>query len=144
VNALRLRLPLPPTQNHIWKLRRGGRGVYLTTEGQEVKQEIAVEAFKASDDEEWGTRPCLRACPWLRVSILYYLPDKRRRDLSNLNKLLLDGISDGIGVDDSRFLVLEIPPCFDKARPRCEVVITGLTEEQAEAQRRAFKEAFQG
>lgn len=127
--------------------------MYLSEEGREVKQVISEEThgavclsrFEYADaipnSDKFAT---WQKFPWLRVSILYHLPDKRRRDLSNLNKILLDGISEGIQVDDSKFLILEQPPNFDKARPRCEVIITGLTEAQANAQREAFVEVFEG
>jgi Holliday junction resolvase RusA-like endonuclease len=56
------------------------------------------------------------------VEYTIWWPDKRRRDASNLEKLLLDSL-EGIAYDDDRWA---IPRCvdfsYDKGHPRIDVV----------------------
>ncbi len=49
----------------------------------------------------------IETCP-LQVSLTYYPPDKRRRDLDGMlsaSKAFLDGLSDALGVDDHHFRI---------------------------------------
>ena len=49
-----------------------------------------------------------KGCDSVTVSITYCPPDNRRRDADNIVaslKAALDGVADGIGVDDSRFVL---------------------------------------
>jgi crossover junction endodeoxyribonuclease RusA len=62
----------------------------------------------------------------LRITLRVYPPDKRRRDWDNIVASLksgLDGISDALGIDDSRFrLGIEMLPEIVKGG-RVDVVI---------------------
>jgi crossover junction endodeoxyribonuclease RusA len=58
------------------------------------------------------------------VSLEFYLPDKRRRDIDNLAKSVLDGLN-GIGyADDAQISTLIVVKKFDKKYPRVDVVVT--------------------
>ncbi len=59
----------------------------------------------------------------LALEFHYYFPDKRRRDLDNTKKLLCDGISAALGVDDSRFLCRDMERSVDNDNPRVEIKV---------------------
>lgn len=68
----------------------------------------------------------LRRCPRITVSWRAWAPDHRRRDVSNLSKVILDGVADGLDLDDSVFSTGEVEPIqVDVERPRIEVTVQG-------------------
>ena len=67
--------------------------------------------------------------PWNKaaVEIVYYFPDKRRRDADNYcGKFLLDGLTEaGVIVDDSMFhITLTIRGELDRKSPHTEIIVT--------------------
>lgn len=93
---IKLELPYPPTVNHYYGQRpRGGR--YIKPEGKLFRSEVLAEALQK------------KACNYLtceiEVDIEVYPPDKRKRDLDNINKALLDALeAAGIFRDDSQIV----------------------------------------
>ncbi len=53
----------------------------------------------------------------------YFFPDKLRRDTNNMLKLICDGITAALGIDDSRFLCRDMERSVDRENPRVEVEI---------------------
>ena len=93
-----IELPYPPTINTYW--RRVGSKTLISKAGREFRQRvislIAYEPFKKF------TGP-------IAVSIVAYPPDRRRRDLDNLFKSLLDAMEHaGVYEDDSQIARLAI------------------------------------
>ena len=79
---LKLELPWPPTANTYW--RRNGARYFISKSGQEYRRSVyfICHAFRGmfhSDNR-------------LKVTILAYPPDKRKRDLDNLGKACMDSI----------------------------------------------------
>jgi Holliday junction resolvase RusA-like endonuclease len=67
----------------------------------------------------------------VRVTIVAYLPDRRRRDIDNISKQFLDGMNkSGVYVDDSQVGELHVFAEVDKEHPRVEVTVK-LREEEA-------------
>ena len=92
-------LPWPPTVNKYWTPRRGG-GKMLTKEGRAYRDKVMLAVLQRG-------RP--RAFESLVVVLFEcYVPDRRRRDLDNLPKGMLDGLTharvwgDDSQVDDFR------------------------------------------
>lgn len=86
-------LPFPPSMNHYWR-NVGGR-VLISREGREYRQAIAELAAS----EGWPKFGQQR----VSVHIEAWMPDKRRRDLDNLLKSLLDSLTHaGVWEDDSQ------------------------------------------
>jgi crossover junction endodeoxyribonuclease RusA len=88
-------LPLPPSVNHRYvRTRRGG--VALTARARAYQEEVAAEMLA-----QLGRIPRLPpgARLGLRVQLCY--PDRRRRDLDNALKALLDAVCGVLGVDDA-------------------------------------------
>jgi len=86
-------LPWPPTVNTYWR-NVAGR-VLISQSGREYRQAIAELAAA----EKWPKYGSAR----LSVSIEAWMPDKRRRDLDNLLKSMLDSLTHaGVWDDDSQ------------------------------------------
>lgn len=92
--AVTLPWPTGVTTNHLYARTRQG-GVRLTDRARAWKDEamIAVKQQRAGLPE--GKEP-------VKVTILAYEPDARRRDLDNLAKLALDAVFAALDADDSR------------------------------------------
>lgn len=111
-----LDLPYPPSVNHYW--RRVGARTLISRGGRRYRKDVC--ATLAAD----------RVAPMegrLAVRVVVRPPDRRRRDLDNLGKGLLDALSHaGVYADDSQIDRL--------AFERGEVVpLGGVTVEITEA-----------
>ena len=90
-------LPWPPSVNHYWRLGQGH--FHVSTEGRRYKSAVAAILEKA------GIRPVNGP---VKITIDAYPPDRRRRDIDNLEKALLDacclpnGGVTGLYYDDSQ------------------------------------------
>lgn len=95
-----LTLPYPPTVNTYWR-NVSGRTL-ISRKGREYREAVG-----------WAVRAA-KAAPWpesarLCVAIEAQAPDKRRRDLDNLPKSVLDALTDaGVWADDSQIDDLRI------------------------------------
>jgi crossover junction endodeoxyribonuclease RusA len=103
---------IPPTINKY--IGRTNRWEY-----QEDKKEchrIIKEACK-------GIEPCYTSC---KMKITYYFKDKIRRDPSNFDKMLLDGLVEAKIIKDDNYGVIKeftTVGMVDKENPRTEVEI---------------------
>ena len=92
-----LRLPWPPSVNHYW--RYGNGHFYISTEGRRYK--LAVCGIIATAN----VRPLEGN---VKITIDAFPPDRRRRDIDNLEKALMDacikrdGFATGLFLDDSQ------------------------------------------
>lgn len=95
---LELELPYPPSVNHYW--RRVGARTLISRGGRAFRE--AVCAILAAH----GVRPLSGP---LVVEVSIHPPDKRRRDIDNLQKALLDALAHGGAYhDDSQIARLTI------------------------------------
>jgi len=94
-----LTLPYPPSVNHYW--RRRGRMYFISKEGIFYREAVMQNACDAGI-----TAPITG---WLHVSVLASAPDRRRRDLDNISKALLDALAHaGLYADDAQISRLEL------------------------------------
>ncbi len=95
---IELELPFPPSVNHYY--RRVGPRTLISREGRRFRERVCALLAAAKI-------PTLEGL--LRVEIEVYPPDRRRRDIDNLQKGLLDALEHG-GVyrDDSQIVRLSI------------------------------------
>ena len=104
-----LELPYPPSVNHYY--RRVGQRTLISREGRRFRQEVCSLLAAA------GVKPITGP---LRVEIDVYPPDRRRRDVDNLQKGLLDALEHGgLYRNDGQIADLRII--------RCECVPGGRT-----------------
>ena len=118
-------LPYPPSVNTYWRAVKGR--VILSKKGREYRHAVNVavaSAFESEDVED--PRPLLGR---LKVVIKATMPDKRRRDIDNINKAALDAMGyAGIYGDDNQIDDLRVIRC-DVMNPGClEVEITEIEE----------------
>lgn len=85
--ALQLHLPWPPTANTYWRYDRGR--THISTPGRNYRKKVmlACDDFRGFGDSA------------VVVDILLSPPDRRRRDIDNIQKPLLDALQH-IGVYD--------------------------------------------
>lgn len=104
-------LPYPPTANHLHAVYRGRK--ILSRKGREYYAD--VEAFIPTGGPFTGK---------LAVTINAWMPDKRRRDLSNVLKALEDAMTyAGFWEDDSQICDLRITRAGVEKPGRVEVYI---------------------
>jgi crossover junction endodeoxyribonuclease RusA len=96
--CLSLRLPYPPSVNHIW--RRVGPRTVISREGRRYRTDVCA-ALAAMRVPRMDGR--------LAVRVTFCPPDHRRRDLDNVQKALLDALAKGGAYrDDSQIDRLEV------------------------------------
>ena len=107
-----LTLGFPPSVNSYWRNVRGR--TLISQAGREYRSRVVQEAIAA--------RP-VRFQGHVRLAIVAWMPDARRRDLDNLLKAPLDALAHaGYYDDDSQIVDLRIRNAgVDRARPRLEV-----------------------
>jgi len=105
-------LPWPPSMNRYWRAVNG-RNI-LSREGRSYRAAVAA-----------ATTASLPVLGRLSVQIECYQPDKRRRDLDNLCKGILDGLAHaGVYEDDSQIDMLGLwRVAIDRKNPRVIVHI---------------------
>lgn len=98
-------LPFPPSVNHYWRHVVMGKYVrtLISAPGREFKRKVA----RALQAQLGGQRePILGAC---RLYVALHAPDRRRRDVDNYAKALLDSLTEaGVWADDSQIRDLRL------------------------------------
>lgn len=90
------KLPYPPSVNNYWK--RGPRGMYLSELARAYRQRVIAII---------GDPPCFSGK--LAVAVVLSPPDRRKRDIDNVLKSLLDCLAHaGVYEDDSQIVELTI------------------------------------
>ncbi|KKN82009.1 hypothetical protein LCGC14_0312760 [marine sediment metagenome] len=109
---------MPPSANHAFVTRSNGMRV-LTREAEEYQGWVENAALAAYANGNLT----LHKGQWLRLTFKAYFPDKRKRDLDNMKKVIGDGIARGLFIDDRWFLWTDDVPEVDKADPRIVVTV---------------------
>jgi crossover junction endodeoxyribonuclease RusA len=111
----------PKSTQHIYRAACRGRfpTTYMTAEGKAIK-----EAYQWEAKSQWKDKPTKEP---LCVAVRFYFKTKRRRDLDNQNKLVLDALNGIVYEDDSQIDELRLYRRFDSLEPRIEVQIEELT-----------------
>jgi crossover junction endodeoxyribonuclease RusA len=87
-----LKLPYPPSVNHYWG--QVGSRKFLGKKGKEFREEVFLCALNARKGALNGR---------LEVKVYLYPPDKRKRDIDNVLKSLLDALEHaGVYENDSQ------------------------------------------
>jgi crossover junction endodeoxyribonuclease RusA len=95
---IEIELPFPPSVNHYY--RRVGLRTLISRKGR---------AFRSTVCARLATLGVRRLAGPLHIQIEIYPPDRRRRDLDNVQKALLDALQHGgLYDDDSQIVKLDI------------------------------------
>jgi crossover junction endodeoxyribonuclease RusA len=121
--SIRIELPYPPTVNHYWKRRHGQHSLYIAEAGKRYREDVLGLVLVANPARPVPGR--------LSVVLELHPPDRRRRDLDNTFKGLLDALTHArVYEDDSQIDHLEI----DRLEVRKGgLVIVTITELQGAA-----------
>ncbi len=96
--AFEAELPYPPSINHYW--RRVGRHTLISRTGREFRANVVAILAR---------RRVVRLDGPLEIEIDLHPPDRRRRDVDNALKSLLDALQHGGAyADDSQIVRLEV------------------------------------
>jgi crossover junction endodeoxyribonuclease RusA len=91
------KLPWPPTVNNYYTVARGRK--IISKKGRQFKSDCSFYITRLADPMKAN----------LQVEISVCMPDKRRRDLDNLLKPILDALGQyGVYEDDSQIVDLRI------------------------------------
>jgi len=111
-DSVRIILPYPPSTNRYWRFDRGK--VHISDPGQRYREEVAVRLRMQGvrpGHELWDAR--------LAEAIEAFPPDRRIRDIDNIQKPLNDSLQHGgLYRNDSQLDLLQTQ--------RCEVRPSGL------------------
>jgi len=118
MNEISLTVPLPPSVNRLWRVKKGG-GVYKSKDYTDwykiATWEIALQAkFKCVKGE-------------YKLIVKARKPDKRQRDLDNIIKALSDALQ-GSGVIVSDHYCQHLEMSWVKEGPECHVTIIGIND----------------
>ena len=92
MNTIKLTLPYPPTVNHYWG--QLGSKKYLGKKGKEFREAVFICVYNARKGTLNGR---------LHMEVYLYPPDKRKRDVDNVLKPLLDALEHaGLYENDSQ------------------------------------------
>lgn len=98
MNRCELTLPWPPSVNHYW--RRVGAKTLISAAGRAYREHVVLLVRMAKLDPFTGL---------IRLEAVFHQPDKRRRDLDNLPKAMLDALQHaGLYGDDSQIHHLDL------------------------------------
>lgn len=96
---IELTLPWPPSVNRYWRTFQGR--MIISAEGRSYRKAVADQVLIQRGAKHYEGS--------VRVEIKAFRPDKRKRDLDNLLKAVLDSCTHaGVWVDDSNIVDLRI------------------------------------
>lgn len=100
-----IELPYPPSVNHYW--RRVGPRTIISRAGRAYRKAVAAEVLACGRPHVSGR---------IAVMLDVYPPDKRRRDLDNLPKAVLDAL-EAAGVYENDSQIDELGICRREVYP---------------------------
>lgn len=102
---MKLSLPWPPSTNNAYANVKGRR--VKTKAARHYAVDVAAALLELPKaDREWARS--LPSDARFKVAIAVHPPDRRRRDLANVEKIAVDAIFNWLGHDDSRIDDLHI------------------------------------
>lgn len=90
---IELILPFPPTINSYYAKTRGGNGVYISKKGRVFRDEVSRDFREQIGILPLNSSLSLPLSGRLFVEVTLFPPDKRRRDVDNYMKALLDALT---------------------------------------------------
>jgi len=107
----------PLSTQHLYKSTCRGKFpvMYMAKEGKDLKESYQLLAKNQYKGEVMSTE-----CD---MKIALHFPDKRRRDIDNYNKLVLDSLEGIVYKDDKQIRKLTIEKHISPDNPRVEVEI---------------------
>ena len=109
-------LPLPPSTNHLYRRTETGMLV-LKANVKAFRAEVAACLLEQwSGQGEWPPAP-------YRVTVHLVHGDRRKHDIDNSLKSLLDSLTAQLGFDDNDITEIHATKCYERGRSECAVTI---------------------
>lgn len=107
-----------PSVNHVYvNTCNKGRVVrFLTQQGKAFKKQVKELFLNNYPQHEPFSNQC-------RVYIKIWNGDRRKRDIDNQAKVILDGMNEVVFDDDSQIVFLQMEKMYDKNNPRTQVIV---------------------
>jgi len=107
----------PKSTQHIYKMTCRGRfaSMYMSKEGKMIKDSYILQSRL-----KWANKPVTGD---VTVYIKLYFGTKRKADIDNFGKLLLDSLTGIVWEDDSQIQKMTVEKHYDKLNPRIEIDI---------------------
>lgn len=103
--------PVPINQKYFV---RNGRNI-LSSKYRQAKSDMQLEIRSQVNFAPLGRN--------VAMNVLQYFGDKRKRDIDNYLKLILDSMTDIVYLDDSQITELHVYKEYDKNKPRIEIQV---------------------
>ncbi len=107
---------MPPSTNHLYG--RGKSSVFLKEDVRTAKEAIGWEARSQYPGEPLPGP--------LKVTVDLFWPDRRKHDIDNGLKLLLDALTGIVWEDDDQVSDLRVRKAIDQVEPRVEVEVQAI------------------
>lgn len=128
VGILRFSLPIPPSVNDMYYNQRNGvRRKTAIAENYERESKALINAVV--EDNLW-VKPKVNV--WMYIDMVYYFPNRVRRDSHNCLKILMDVLEGRIYINDYTALPRIMSVEYDKHNPRVEITVHAQTAELRE------------
>lgn len=112
---IELDLPYPPSVNTYW--RKWNNRMVISPKGRKYREEVLLKCYENKFQQIEGI---------VELRIIASPPDKRRRDIDNILKALLDSLTySKVWIDDSQVkkLFIEMLPADENKKGFCKVQI---------------------
>ena len=110
----------PLSTNTLYKsvCRGNFPSVYMTSNGKTLKEDYAYQVKK-----QWKEEMIKGS---VTVSLVFFHKTKRKADIDNFNKLILDSLSGVVFEDDSQIIEMYLRKEYDSENPRVTIEVTEL------------------
>lgn len=111
---LHIVLPIPPSVNHMYYNTKNG-GKHLTRVAENYIRQAKALINEAIEEQKFKIQ---HGSVWYNLDLIFFMPDRRRRDSHNTLKILLDTL-EGSVYDDDYYVMPRIQGVeYDKNNPR--------------------------
>jgi len=114
---------MPPSTQHIYVNRAYGRGRmvrFLNSKAVQFKKELTKKTIKTLASKT-GFKPF--SLPNLELTLELFIPTRRKCDVDNFSKLVLDSFNGLLYVDDSLIQKMTTTKKYRKGKPGIKVTI---------------------
>jgi crossover junction endodeoxyribonuclease RusA len=127
--TLSVSLPLPPGVNNQYATVNGRR--ILSAEARRFKQEVANRLQSLRYSGELSDSMLAAFCSgYLSLFIDFYFSTPMKRDLDGGLKITQDALCESLGINDNRVVDIHLVKRIDPLKPRIEVQIETIPEDE--------------
>lgn len=119
MTSINLTLPYPPTVNHYWGT--AGKRRFMKPKGIKFRNDVVGIVLQNNANKKLSNR--------IMIDIKAYMPDRRKRDLDNINKAIFDAlVHSGVILDDDQIDIIHSERKEVIKNGKIELVVIELKE----------------